>query len=137
MCPLSMVSEGISVKRSAGTGRTGQFCAQMGLTYMTAYGCSGSGGSLCTSLNTTVKISFGVTHIDSQRLNLSWYCFPFGLRNGEMRAPCIDSPTSGLAAIASDPLAVRLEIVAVGTCLCLLGRGRCIDTDSSGSATAH
>ena len=87
MHPLAMASEGVSVKKSVGTGGTGQFCAQMGMTHIRAYGCLGGGRSLCISLDTTVINSLGVTHIDSQRLHLSWYCFLFRLRNGQMRAP--------------------------------------------------
>ena len=95
--------------------------------HMTAWGWR----VLCTSLDTTVINLLCVTHIDSQGLHLSWHCFPCGLRNGQMRAPCTDTPPSGLEAIASDSWAVRLATVPVATCF-PLGRGRPTDTDSSG-----
>ena len=102
MHPIPMTSGGVSVKKCVGTGGTGQFCAQMGLMHMRVYGCSGGGRSLCTPLDTTLINSFGVTHIDSQRLHLSWYCFLFRLRNGQVRAPYTDTPPLGLGTIALD-----------------------------------
>ena len=103
--------------------------------HMTAYGCSGDGGSLCTSLNMTAMNLFGVTHIDSQRLHLSWYCFPFGLRNGQMRAPLHLHTFLGLRSYSSNSWVVRLEKVAATTHF-LLGRNRPTDTDKSDWATA-
>ena len=108
-------------------------CAQMGPMQMRAYGCLRGGGSLCTSLDMTAINLLGVTHIDSQGLHLSWYCFPCGLRNRQMRASCSDLPPSGLEAIASDYWAIGLAMVAVAT-LFLLGRSRPTDTDSSGKS---
>ena len=115
MCPLAMALEGISVKKSVGTGGTRQLCVLMDSMYVRAYSCSRSGGSLCTSLNITVINVLCVTHIDSQGLHLSWYCFPCGLRNGQMRTPYTDTPSSGLGAIAADFWVVGLATVAVAT----------------------
>ena len=39
--------------------------------------------------NTTVINLFGVTHSDSQRLHLSWYCFILRLRDEQRRPPSL------------------------------------------------
>ena len=76
-----------------------------------------------TSLDMTAINSFGITHIDSQRFHLSYYCFLFTLRNGQMRASLYWHTSLGLKSYSLQLLGCWARESGCGNLLVPFGQG--------------